>query len=140
MNYVHSSCEPNGDQFVEPLIPDQTTIDTILSLINNARSIVTPAAASMPAITWDTRLARLAQRRSQTCQRSITCLNGCAMLVNLARSVYVRQHTYFTDGENFDWVSSINFDLNKINDFSYGEANRGFGLSKILINISFFKI
>ena len=56
---LHTSCQPLGSSFTLSLYPDQTTINTILNLHNNARSTVSPTASSMSNVSWDFRLVRL---------------------------------------------------------------------------------
>ena len=111
--------------------PDETSIDEILNLINNARSNVNPSAASIPTIRWDTRLARIAQKKSENCQDVLNS-QSCEMVLNLGPSVYVRQHSHLSHDTIFDWTDFINSDLDSRTYFTYGESNRGFGLFKIL--------
>jgi hypothetical protein len=138
-NQLHATCLNKGDEFTRSLAPDQTTIDKILDLINSARSNVSPTAIAMPAIRWDTRLARIAQRKSDSCQNILNCWS-CSTVLNYGPSVYVRQLSYLSYDENFNWTKSLNGDLGQKKYFTYSEENVGFGLFKIKINITFIKL
>ena len=49
---LHSSCQRPSVKLTKTLEPNQTSIDIILNLHNNARSIVDPPASAMPKIRW----------------------------------------------------------------------------------------
>src|SRR5687767_15500119 len=53
------------DAAAEPLTPADKT--TILSLLNRARAGVSPPAATMPSLVWDSRLETIAQTWANTC-------------------------------------------------------------------------
>jgi hypothetical protein len=119
---LHTSCQPRGSSFTLSLAPDRTGIDTILTLHNNARSIVSPTASSMSMLRWDTRLARIAQSRSDQCVFAHDC-GDCRKVLNLGASVYVGQNAFSQSGGSFTWTSAINAFLNEKQYFSYGGSN-----------------
>jgi hypothetical protein len=133
----HTSCQPRGSSFTLSLAPDQTAIDTILTLHNDARSSVSPTASSMPMLIWDTRLARIAQSRSDQCIFDHDCGN-CRRVLNLGTSVYVGQNAYYQSGGSFDWTGALNAFLSEIEYFSYGGSNSDG--KKINFKYSFFSI
>jgi hypothetical protein len=104
------------------LSPNQTLINTILSLHNNARSIVSPTALTMSALRWDFRLARIAQSRSDQCVFAHDCGN-CRLILNLGSPVYVGQNAFSQTGGTFDWTSAINAFLSEKQYFSFGGSN-----------------
>ena len=119
---LHTSCQPRGSTFTQSLFPNQTSINTILSLHNNARSKVSPTASSMSSLRWDVRLARIAQSRSDQCIFAHDCAN-CRRVLNLGKSVYVGQNAFSQSGGSFDWTGAINAFLSELQYFSYGGSN-----------------
>ncbi len=77
---IHTSCI-NPNPIAKSLFPNDTQIQTILDLHNQARARVSPTAANMRALTWDTGLARLAQRWAENCIFTHDCFY-CRRLVN----------------------------------------------------------
>ena len=54
---IHTSCQQRSISAIS-ILPNQTTIDIILSLHNNARQMVIPTASSMASLAWDFRLVK----------------------------------------------------------------------------------
>ena len=116
----HTSCQPSSPSAIS-LQPNITQINTILSLHNNARSIVVPTAANMPRIVWDSRLARVAQSRANQCIFAHDCGN-CRRLLNNA-TIYVGQNAYAQGGGSFDWSSPVQAWLGEKKFFAYGSSS-----------------
>ena len=83
---IHSSCvKPVDGVYVKRLFPNETEINQILELHNEARSLVDPPAVFMRRLVWDQRLARIAQSWSSSChdieKRPHDC-SDCRLLLN----------------------------------------------------------
>ena len=120
-----TSCQPKGSDFTTSLAPNQTEINTILNAHNDARSIVSPTAAKMASVVWDSRLARIAQSRSDQCIFAHDC-NGCRKMLNYP-NYYIGQNAYWSYG-SFDWVSAIGAFISEKQYFTYGGPQNGTGL------------
>jgi hypothetical protein len=118
---LHTSCQPKGSTYTQSLIPDQTSINRILTLHNNARSSVTPTASSMSALRWDFRLARIAQSRSDQCIFDHDCGN-CRKVLNYGLAVNVGQNAFSKSGGSFDWTGTINAYLSELRNFRHGKS------------------
>lgn len=59
----------------------QSLVKIILDMHNTARSEVRPSATNMRALSWDTSLARLAQRWAENCVLAHDCFN-CRKMIN----------------------------------------------------------
>ena len=75
----------------------------------------------MASITWDTRLARIAQSRSDMCIFSHDCGN-CRKILNNG-TVYVGQNAFMQSGGQFNWSSAVQAWLNEIQYFVYGSPS-----------------
>ena len=117
-NNNHTSCLKRNPIGIS-LEPNQSVINTILSLHNDARNTVNPSATSMSKIIWDFRLARIAQKSSDQCTFGEDC-NDCRTLLN-NRTIYVGQNSFaqFSYGA-FSWETAINSWLNEKKNFLYG--------------------
>lgn len=102
--------------------PNQTYIDFILRLHNNARSNVSPTASGMASLKWDFRLARIAQIRSNQCIFAHDCAN-CRKLLNYGQTVYIGQNAFAQSGGSYSWTDAINTFLNEKQYFIFGGSN-----------------
>ena len=106
-------------------LSNQIEINTILNAHNDARSIVSPTAAKMASVVWDSRLARIAQSRSDQCIFAHDC-NGCRKMLNYP-NYDIGQNAYWSYG-SFDWVSAIGAFISEKQYFTYGGPQNGTGL------------
>ena len=123
----HSSCLRPASN-ASPYFPDASAISTILTLHNNARSVVNPSASDMRVISWDIGLSRLAQRRAENCQFAHDCAN-CRVLVN-NRSISVGQNAYMaffkpTNQVTF-WTGVVKSWTDESVDFTYNQKGNLF--------------
>lgn len=100
---IHTSCTDPSPEFISSMSPNQTDIDTILKLHNNARSSVNPRAALMASVAWDWRMARLAQAAANLCDGG-DCGN-CRTLLN-NQTVSIGQNTVQLSG-TLNWQSAF---------------------------------
>ena len=119
---MHTSCQSSSSSLTLTLEPNQTSITTILSLHNNARSSVSPTAISMAQLTWDSRLARVAQSRANQCIFAHDC-NNCRKLLNLGQTVSIGQNAFSQTRGTFSWTDAMNLFLSEKNYFAYGSSN-----------------
>ena len=91
---THTSCSSRNAQAVS-LFPSQADIVKILSAHNTQRAAA-PTATDLAALVWDFGLARLAQRRADTCLFAHDCYS-CRKLVN-NRTITVGQNAYSSYG------------------------------------------
>ena len=117
---VHTSCQPRGSTFTKSLAPNSTDINTILNVHNNARRIVNPTPALMPAVSWDFRVARIAQSRSDQCIFAHDC-GDCRRMLNYP-SYYIGQNAFAQSGGSFDWTGALNAFLSEKQYYSYGSS------------------
>jgi hypothetical protein len=117
---IHTSCQTRSISAIS-LLPNQTTISSILNLHNNARRIVIPTASSMASLAWDFRLARIAQSRANQCIMAHDCPN-CRILVN-NQTIFIGQNAFAQIYGEFDWISAISAWINQRRFFIYGNGS-----------------
>jgi hypothetical protein len=120
---THTSCsQPNSA--AKSFFPDDTQIKIILDAHNRIRSAVSPSAADMRVITWDHGLARMAQRRSETCTFAHDC-SRCRRLLN-NQTISIGQNAYMSFNMKYDpqttWSSVVSSWESEISDFAYGKG------------------
>ena len=106
---THTACSPPSPSLTQSLYPsDAATIQKILSLHNTERAtaVKTMSATDITTLAWDDNLARLAQRRAETCQMVHDCYN-CRTPLN-QRTIMVGQNAYYSSGyPSLDWSKKI---------------------------------
>ena len=117
---IHTSCQPVNPAAIS-LFPNQTTIDSILKLHNNARQIVYPTSSSLTSLQWDFRLARLAQSRSNQCMYAPDCARCRVPLNN--QTINVGQNSFTQIYGQFDWISAVSAWIGERNIFYYGSGS-----------------
>ena len=84
-------------------------------------------AASMPALRWNTSLARIAQSKSQACnfKTFLNTCKGCALFLNYGVSVNVNEVSFKVEGAgndvSMDWNTVLSFWAKQKNAFTYGD-------------------
>lgn len=102
----HTSCrQPDSDW--RSFYPTESEIQTILTLHNAERSIVSPEASDMKELFWDLSLARLAMNLAATGVFAHDCSN-CRRLLN-KRTVHNGQNLWISFGLNYNNESTWRF-------------------------------
>lgn len=103
---IHTSCRQPGSDW-RSFYPTESEIQTILSLHNTERSIVSPQASDMKKLFWDLGLARLALNLAATGDFAHDCHN-CRRLLN-KKTVYNGQNLWTSFGLNYNNESTWRF-------------------------------
>lgn len=101
---------------------DQKTVQAIVDAHNNVRANVVPTATNMPAVSWDIGLARLSQRRAETCEfyhedySQRTLVNQPTITVG--QNIYMTGRTY--TNLTALWIDTVTSWANEKNVYTYG--------------------
>ena len=118
---VHTSCQPRGSTFTKSLAPTHRERMEILDVHNSARRKVFPSPALMPSVTWNHKVARIAQSRADQCIFDHDCV-GCRRLLNF-HSYHIGQNAFIQSGGSFNWTAALNNFLNQKQYYNYGSSN-----------------
>jgi hypothetical protein len=120
--FTHTSCVPKNSEAISHF-PDEDKINKILMQHNNIRASV-HTAADLVTLNWDFSLARIAQRKADTCVFSHDC-EKCRVPLN-NRTVYVGQNAYTSSGySELIWTDVINLWASGEASFTYGGPQGG---------------
>lgn len=121
---THTSCMVPNSGITSYFPGDQQTIQAIVNAHNQVRANVVPSATNMPAMTWDVGLARLSQRRAETCQFYHEDYSQ-RTLVNMP-TLTVGQNIFKTSKGYTNltalWLDSVNAWASEKSDFTYGSS------------------